>query len=101
MKIKAGKKIVFTGHHGGIYGLAYGNSPGVIYSGSSDKFVGSWNIVSGKQEEFAIEFPSPVYSLLFLPERNILLAGTGGGTFHVIDVLSKSITSTTPLHTRS
>jgi WD40 repeat protein len=99
MKIKAGKKNIFTGHHGGIYGLAYGSTPDIIYSGSSDKFVGAWNIVSGKQEEFAIEFPSPVYSLLFLKERNILLAGTGAGTFHVIDVLSKNITSTAQLHT--
>ncbi len=98
MKITANKKIVFTGHHGGVYGLAQGISSEIIYSGSSDKFVGSWNIVSGKQEEFAIEFPSPVYSLLFLKERNILLAGTGGGTFHVADTLAKSIVKTTVLH---
>jgi WD40 repeat protein len=98
MKITANKKIIFSGHHGGIYGLAYGNSPDIIYSGSSDKFVGSWNIASGKQEQFAIEYPSPVYSLLFLKERNLLLAGTGGGTFHAADVLSKTIIKTTTLH---
>ena len=99
MKIKAGKKIVFTGHHGGIYGLAYGSTPDIIYSGSSDKFVGSWNIISGKQEEFAIEFPSPVYALLYLREKNILLVGTGAGTFHVVDVAKKEIVKTIALHT--
>jgi WD40 repeat protein len=99
MKLSALKRIVFGGHHGGVYGLAEGASPEIIFSGSSDKFIGCWNMKTESQEDFAIECPSPVYALLYLPERNILLAGTGGGTFHEIDVAKKEITKTQTLHT--
>ncbi|HET6992887.1 MAG TPA: WD40 repeat domain-containing protein [Bacteroidia bacterium] len=99
MKITATQKIIFRGHHGGVYGLAEGSEPGVIFSGSSDKFVGAWNMISGKQEEFAVEFRSPVYSLLHLPEKKILLAGAGDGTFHEIDIDKKIISKTVQLHT--
>jgi WD40 repeat protein len=99
MKLSALKRIVFGGHHGGVYGLAEGASPEIIFSGSSDKFVGAWNMKTETQEEFAIECPTPVYALKFLAGRNILLAGTGGGTFHEIDVEKKEISKTTTLHT--
>ncbi|CAN5319446.1 hypothetical protein BH09BAC5_BH09BAC5_27270 [soil metagenome] len=98
MKLSALKRIVFGGHRGGIYGLTTGASPEIIFSGSSDKFIGSWNLKTESQEEFAIECPFPVYALHFLPERNLLLAGTGGGTFHVIDVATKQIIQTEQLH---
>jgi WD40 repeat protein len=99
MKISASQKIIFRGHHGGVYGLAEGAEPGLIYSGSSDKFVGAWNMISGKQEEFAIEFSSPVYSLLHLPEKKILLAGEGNGKFHQINIAEKVISKSVQLHT--
>lgn len=97
--IKATKRIIFSGHQGGIYGLVPGINSEIIYSGSSDKFVGAWNIATGKQEEFAIKSGSPVYSLLLLPEKNILLAGTGNGAFHEIDIDKKIISRTLQLHT--
>ena len=99
MKITANRKFELSGHRGGIYGLANSENPAILFSGSSDKFVGAWNTVDGTQEEFAIEFPSPVYSLFHLPKTKTLLAGTGMGTFHEIDIDKKTILKTSHLHT--
>lgn len=63
MNVTATQKIVFRGHQGGVYGLSEGNETSLIYSGSSDKFVGAWDLISGQQKDFAIEFSAPVYSL--------------------------------------
>ena len=98
MNVTATQKIVFRGHQGGVYGLSKGNETSLIYSGSSDKFVGAWDLISGQQKDFAIEFSAPVYSLLYLPENNILLAGDGIGKLHEIDIENKIIARTIQLN---
>ena len=98
MNVTATQKIVFRGHQGGVYGLSEGNETSLIYSGSSDKFVGAWDLISGQQKDFAIEFSAPVYSLLYLPENNILLAGDGIGKLHEIDIENKIIARTIQLN---
>jgi WD40 repeat protein len=98
MEIQARKKFTMIAHAGSVYALAEGNADGCIFSGSSDKFVAAWNTKSGDQEKFAAQFPAPVYSLRYLPERSILLAGTGAGSLHVLGLAEKAELKILQLH---
>lgn len=93
------KRFAFTGHSGAIYALAPGFSPGQLLSGSSDRFIASWNLETGQQDGFTAQLPAPVYSLHPLAGGQLLLAGTGAGSLHIIDVHQRSEIKILQLHT--
>lgn len=83
------KKIEILGHAGAIYTCAC--SEGFIYSGSADNYVARWNVESGEQDKFAIQFDESVYSLVFL-DQNRLVVGLANGAIHIFDLnLNKEI----------
>jgi WD repeat-containing protein 61 len=96
MNIVVEKKHSFVGHSGSIYTLCKSNSSAIIYSGSSDKMIASWNIEKSESSTFAASFPSPVYSIV--QEQNFLIVGTGAGSIHVLDLENKSELKVLQLH---
>ena len=76
MKIEVKKKGTLTGHSGAVYALEQGASSSLLYSGSSDKFIALWNLDTLQPEKFAAQFPSIVYAICHIPQKNILLVGT-------------------------
>lgn len=84
------KKVAeLTGHSGAVYALEQSETENCFYSGSSDKIVAKWNLETLTVEKFAANFPSIVYSLCFIKEKNVLLAGTSEGKIHVLDLMEK------------
>lgn len=98
MNIQIQKLHSFTGHNGSVYALAEGFAPGILLSGSSDKFVAGWNLPEQISEKFAAQFPAPVYSLLSMKNRKLLLAGTGSGSIHILDIEAKQELKILQLH---
>jgi WD40 repeat protein len=99
MSLSVSKKFAYTGHQSAIYTLSDGFSEGTFLSGSGDRFIAAWNLTTGQQENFAAQLPAPVFSLLPLKEKKLLLAGTGAGSVHVIDVEKKEELRILQLHT--
>lgn len=92
------KQHAFTGHSGAVYALAPGLTPAQVLSGSSDCLIASWDLETGQAAPFTAKLPAPVYSLLHLPEQHLLLAGTGAGSIHVIDLQARTEIKILQLH---
>lgn len=106
MNISVKKIGTLTGHSGAVYALSEGPSEkgansSHIFSGSSDKFLALWNLETLQPEKFAAQFPSIVYAICFIPEKNILLVGTSAGSIHVLDLVKKTELKTLQHHTSS
>jgi len=81
--------ISFAGHRGAVYTLCEGPSPFDLLSGSGDGTVVGWSLQKPDQGTLLVEVGRPVYALLSLVERNLLLIGTEGGRIHVVDLRSR------------
>jgi WD40 repeat protein len=92
------KKHAFTDHQGSVYALAPGLTRESIFSGSSDRFIASWNLATGTAEEFSAQLPAPVYSLLHLTDQQVLFAGNGAGSVHCITTAERREAKILQLH---
>jgi len=86
----ANKKNTFSGHRGPIYTITPGIRPGEIISGSSDQMIGSWSLESGKEGNFSASMPTHIIALCAMTDRGLIVAGTSGGTVHVLDPVKKT-----------
>lgn len=90
--IKVEKIAELRQHAGPVYQLQKGRSNGRILSASGDKFVAEWNyddLLEKHQlqaSNFAVQLESACYSMIFLQEKQLLLAGNAEGGIHVIDL---------------
>jgi len=89
MQIKANNIATLKGHSGSVYDLSEGPTESTIFSASSDKIIALWNLESMQAENFAATLPQLLYEICYVPEKNILLAGTASGTIHIIDLTEK------------
>lgn len=96
MNISVHKRNTFAGHNGAVYALAAGAE--LVFSGSSDCFVAGWNPAQPARPVFTARFPSPVYAIRFLGDKNLLLAGTGSGSLHAISLEKKEELKILQLH---
>jgi WD repeat-containing protein 61 len=87
--IEVKRKHVFTGHKGPVYTITESGIDGVILSGSSDQLMGSWSIVNGTPGEISAYMPTHIIALAGLKNPHRIVAGTSGGTVHVIDPVAK------------
>jgi hypothetical protein len=85
MRFKKQKEI--GGHSAGIYSLAFDGT--FLYSCSADKYIARWDLLSGVQDKFAIQFDFPVYSVLLINDGKHLIAGLSSGHFHVFDLYER------------
>lgn len=94
-------KHIFKGHSGAVYALAPGLHQDSIFSGSSDKFIASWNLATGQADPFTAQMPAPVYSLFHSQKEGLLFAGSGAGSLHCIDIQQRAEIKILQLHQSS
>lgn len=81
------KKIEFNDHTGPVYSIA--SAGHFIYSSGADKWVARWNLLSLKQDEFAVKLDSPAYCIFHSITKPMLFIGCSNGDFHVINTSSR------------
>jgi WD40 repeat protein len=77
---------VLNGHSGPVYSVARGRSESSVFSGGSDGYIVEWNIETLTQSGLVVRVPEAVFSVFHDENRRLILAGTGSGKIHVIDV---------------
>jgi len=81
------KKIAqFDGHKGSIYTLEHASEPHLFYSGSEDSMIVEWDLANPQKNRAIAKLPEKSFSLKYIPEKQLLLAGTYTGGIHVIDL---------------
>ncbi len=89
MKIEANKIATLTGHSDSIYALDKGIVEHLIFSGSGDKIIAQWNLKTFQDKKFVASYPSVLYSICHIPEKQLLLAGTSDGNVHILNLENK------------
>ena len=88
MPITINKTFVFSEHDAPVYGLeVFGDS--AFFSGGGDRIVSCRNTTENSVAKGIVNTGSTIYSLKFISEKNILLAGVSGGGMHVVDLNKK------------
>lgn len=80
---------VFNGHVGANYSLCNGLESHLFYSGSADRFVGSWDTKTGKLIGPLVRGSSSIYSLWLDAATSTLYVGQRQGTVLIIDLTKK------------
>ena len=91
------RKDVFTGHTGSVYALEKLSTESFV-SGSGDKIVARWQLQQPESGELFIRVPEIVYKLKFIPSTQQMLAGTAGGSIHVISIRDAAETNLLQYH---
>lgn len=84
------KGLEMAGHAGPVYQVAYGRSEGHVLTASGDQFIAEWDPQLGRASNFAVKMEQPCFSLAFIERLHVLIAGTGNGGIHVIDLNEKA-----------
>lgn len=81
---------IFTGHADAIYSLCKGNEDYLFYSGSADKFVGSWDERSGIFVQPLVKSKGSIYALYHDIEHQILYVGERKGLVIIVDLTKEN-----------
>ncbi len=73
-----------TGHNAAVYALTEGPSPHIIYSGSGEGWVVEWDLTQPDMGKLIARIETNIFSLSFLPEKNLMVAGNMNGGVHWI-----------------
>jgi WD40 repeat protein len=98
MEVVASKVFQFSGNEGALYGLGQGMLNHSVFSCGSDKVIRQWDLKNGTALNFALRFPMTLYSLLYVPDKNILVTGTADGTFVALNLHDKSVLKEVKAH---
>lgn len=85
-KIKITKLNQFTGHKDCVYSLSPSINDNCFYSGAGEGYVVEWNLLEKTDGILICQVPRPVYSLLLLKNKNLLLIGSAQGNLHLVDL---------------
>lgn len=88
----------FKGQTGAIYTLEHATEPHLFYSGSHESTVVEWDLASPPQYRTIAKLPEKAFALKYIPEKQLLLAGTYTGSIHVIDLLKNKEIKLLELH---
>jgi len=78
------KRSELIGHSAGIYSFAFNGK--TLFSASADKYIASWNLEKGIQDNFAIGFDDSVYAISLINNNHFLAAGLSNGNLHIFDL---------------
>jgi len=80
------KTATYRGHKGSIFALAIDETQQRFYSSGDDGVVAAWDLDESDDEGTGIlKTERAIYSLLCIPEKNLLLAGSSDGTLYLLD----------------
>jgi WD40 repeat protein len=86
MKIEIKKKAQLTGHNASIYTLTGYSAPKKFLSSGGDGWIVLWDIDEPDQGRLLASAESNIFSMLFLEDKNWVLAGNMYGGLHWIDL---------------
>jgi WD40 repeat protein len=90
----------FTGHTAAIYSLSPSTKPGFFISCGSEGIVAEWNLETGEGKAI-VQAPGAVFSILILPERDLLLLGLQSGDLVFVDLRNGETIKRVQLHKKS
>lgn len=88
-KIDVFKIQSYTGHKDAIYGLSAAKEDDFFISGGGDGMVVRWKLSGSPDGELIAKVPNSVYSVCFLADRNLAVAGHNYEGIHLIDLSSR------------
>lgn len=91
---------VIVGHTAAVYGMNHGSKPFTVLSAAGDRYVAEWNLTTGEQEPLAVKFEQSVFSVCYLEGEDLVVAGSGNGGLHVIDLKEKKELHHFTVHTK-
>lgn len=77
----------FVGHSAAVYSMDFDGA--FIYSASGDKYVTRWDISSGKQDAFAIQFTKSPFSISLFSGNSYLAVGLENGDLHFFNLTER------------
>ena len=81
------KKIAqLMGHQGSVFALTQGRTPQYMLSGAGDGWIVEWDLEKPDVGKLLAKVDSNIFSLLFLPDKNQIIAGNMNGGLHFIDL---------------
>jgi WD40 repeat protein len=81
------KKIAqLMGHQGSVFALTQGRTPQFVLSGAGDGWIVEWDLEHPEVGKLLAKVDSNIFSLLFLPDKNQIIAGNMNGGLHFIDL---------------
>lgn len=87
--MKISKKADFTGHTGSVYALSPALNASNFLSAGSDRIIAEWEPGNPENGSVVARTTDIIYSLLKLPEQQLLLAGQASGGIHVVNLNSR------------
>src|SRR5690606_23401793 len=78
-----------TGHRDAVYTLHPGDKSSTFFSGAGDGMIARWDLESPADGELIAKLPNSVYSLHYLPQQEILVAGHNYKGIHLLDWRNK------------
>ena len=76
-----------NGHSAAVYSIAYDGI--YIYSASGDRYVTRWNIQSGIQDKFAIQFKNTPFCISLFSKNSHLAVGLENGDLHFFNLTER------------
>jgi WD repeat-containing protein 61 len=89
MKIQVQKRCSLDGHNDCIYALDSGVTSNLFYSAAGDGMVAEWDLKTPEAGQLVAKMKNSVYTLCFVPGKNVLLAGQNFEGIHFIDPSAK------------
>ncbi len=81
------KKIAqLIGHQGSVFALTQGHTPQYMLSGAGDGWIVEWDLEKPEVGKLLAKVDSNIFSLLFLSDKNQIIAGNMNGGLHFIDL---------------
>ena len=76
-----------SGHSAAVYSIAFDGI--YIYSASGDSYVTRWNLQTGIQDKFAIQFKNTPFSISFFLKNSHLAVGLKSGDLHFFNLAER------------
>jgi WD40 repeat protein len=87
--MKISKKADFTGHTGSVYALSPALNTSNFLSAGGDRIIAEWEPGNPENGSVVARTSDIIYSLLKLPQQELLLAGQATGGIHVVNLHSR------------
>ena len=100
MKIDIKKIAQLTGHQGSVYVLADSGAPQYFLSGAGDGWVVEWDLAKPEVGKLLAKIETNIFALLFIKEKNLIVAGNRDGGIHFIDLHDATQNKNVAHHTK-
>lgn len=87
--IQVKKRFHLTGHAAGIFAIGSGPADHLFYTGGGDGLIAEWNLQDPEHALGVARVPGNIFSLLYVAEKQLIVAGDLHGGVHVIDTVTK------------